>query len=925
MSDAAATPMMKQYLAMRRELPADVLLLFRLGDFYEMFFEDAKTAAGILNVALTKRNGIPMCGVPHHAAQSYIARLIRAGKRVAIGEQMGDPVPGKLVARELSEVISAGTVTDGRYLDANKAHYLAAIFREGKKHGLAYVDHTTGEFELAEFETLDALHDELTRIAPSELLYPDDQADLIEALGSPRGAQVCESYLFLQDQAVHALTQHFKVQSLDGYGCGHLAAAIGAAGAIMQYLQFQLRKDVSHIKRLRVASLFDGVWIDAASQSHLELVNSRGGPEHTLLHALNRTATPMGARLLRRWVLHPLRDLAQLVARQEVVGVLLQDPMLLGQLRDMLRDIRDLERTSGRLSQGSGNARDLLVLAQALGAVPALKLLMAECGAGRNGTHGMADLPDIHPLDEPAAAPTVPLLRVLHEQMHDLTALAAEVEQAIVAEPPAPIKEGGIFRDGYLPLLDEFRGASTQGRDWIAKLQNDEIERTGIRSLKIKYNAVFGYFIEITKSNLDAVPKDYTRKQTTANGERFITDELKRMEDKILGADEKGKALEYEEFVKLRARAMERLAEIQETAAALATLDALCSLAETARLFNYTRPLLDESRTLVIRDGRHPVLDQNLAGDRFVPNDTYLEEVENRVLIITGPNMAGKSTYIRQVALLTLMAQVGSYVPAATMELGLVDRIFTRIGASDDLSRGQSTFMVEMNETSMILNNATDRSLVILDEIGRGTSTFDGLSIAWSVAEHLHNDLGARTLFATHYHELTALSATCRAVKNYNVAVKEWNHQIIFLRKIIAGSAEKSYGIQVARLAGLPESVLQRARQILERLEAGHPPNEVAVKPLPILEEIELPVRKKPRRRKGRATGAGASAGGAGASMDADAESASASVAEGMDEEEDDADEDVNGGDGSSNGRVKKKLRIEKTSVASEAQMSLFG
>ena len=828
-ADSATTPMMKQYLAMRRELPADVLLLFRLGDFYEMFFEDAKTASGILNVALTKRNGIPMCGVPHHSAQGYIARLIRAGKRVAIGEQMGEPVPGKLVARELSEIISAGTVTDGRFLDANKAHYLAAVFREGKKFGLAYVDHTTGEFEVAEFDALSALNDELTRVAPSELLYADDQLDVLEAIGSPKSAQVCESYLFLLDQAHHALTQHFKVQSLDGYGCTHLTAAIGAAGAVFQYLHFQLRKDVSHIKRLRVAALFEGVWVDAASQSHLELAWSKSGAEHTLLHALNRTCTPMGARKLRRWVLHPLRDLAQLVARQDVIGALLQEPMVLGQLRDLLKDIRDLERTAGRLSQGSGNTRDLASLAQALQVVPGLKMLMREL----RGNHGAPPLPlevEVASADgaSVATACITALLEQLHTQMRDLTAMASEIEQAIVPEPPAAIKEGGIFREGIFPHLDELRGASTQGRDWIAKLQNDEIERTGIKSLKIKYNAVFGYFIEITKSNLASVPKDYTRKQTTSTGERFITDELKRMEDKILGADEKAKALEYEEFIKLRARAMEQLADIQETAEAIATLDALASFAETARLFNYTRPVLNETRNLFIRDGRHPVLDQNLAGERFVPNDTTLDADENRVLIITGPNMAGKSTYIRQVALLTLMAQIGSYLPAASAEVGLVDRIFTRIGASDDLARGQSTFMVEMNETSMILNNATDRSLVILDEIGRGTSTFDGLSIAWSVAEHLHDDIGARTLFATHYHELTALTQTCPAAKNYNVAVKEWNHQIIFLRKIIAGSAEKSYGIQVARLAGLPESVLKRARQILERLEAGHPPNETA-------------------------------------------------------------------------------------------------
>jgi DNA mismatch repair protein MutS len=812
MSAEATTPMMKQYLAMRRELPADVILLFRLGDFYEMFFEDAKAAASILNVALTKRNGIPMCGVPHHAAQSYIARLIRAGKRVAIGEQMGEVIPGKLVSREVSEIISAGTVTDGRFLDANKSHYLASIHREGKKFGLAYVEHTTGEFEVAEFENVGSLADELMRIAPSELLYADDQADLLEELGGSKQAQLCESYLFLNDQAIHALTQHFKVQSLDGYGCSHLSAAINAAGAIMQYLQFSLRKDVSHIRKLRVSAPAEGVWIDAASQSHLELVLSKGGAEHTLLHALNRTCTPMGSRKLRRWVLHPLRDLAQLIARQDLVGDLLQEPMLLSQIRDLLKDVRDLERTAGRLSQGSGNARDLLVLAQALQIVPPLKLLLQELRRSE---------------DQPA--PQSRLCSQLMEQMRDLTSLAEQIELALVEEPPASVKEGGIFRAGHDVTLDELRSASTQGRDWMAQLQNDEIERTGIKSLKIKYNAVFGYFIEITKSNLASVPPGYVRKQTTSTGERFITDELKRMEDKILGADEKAKALEYEAFLKLRTEAMEHLSDIQLTAEAIATLDVIGSLAEIARLFNYTRPLLNETRNLFIRDGRHPVLDQNLAGERFVPNDTTLEPQENRVLIITGPNMAGKSTYIRQVALLTLMAQLGSYVPAASMELGLVDRIFTRIGASDDLSRGQSTFMVEMNETAMILNNATDRSLVILDEIGRGTSTFDGLSIAWSVAEHLHEEIAARTLFATHYHELTALSGLFAGVKNYNIAVKEWNGQIIFLRKIIPGSAEKSYGIQVARLAGLPESVLHRARQILERLEAGHHPTEVSL------------------------------------------------------------------------------------------------
>ncbi len=806
--------MMRQYLALRRELPADVLLFFRLGDFYEMFFEDAKTAASILNVALTKRNGIPMCGVPHHAAQSYMAKLIRAGKRVATAEQTADPVPGKLVPRELSEIITAGTVTDGRFLDANKPHYLAAIHKLGKLFGLAYVEHTTGEFEVAEFESSAALLDELTRISPSELLYADDQADLLEAMGGHKSAQICEAYLFLLDQARHTLTQHFKVHSLDGFGCGHLTAGLASAGAIMQYLQFQLRKDIGHLKRLRVAVPSAGVWVDAASQSHLELVYSKSGAEHTLLHALNRTCTPMGSRRMRRWILHPLRDVEQLQARQETVAHLLRDAMTLEKLRELLKDIRDLERTAGRLSQGSGNARDLAALAQALSIVPGMKLLIG------------ATLEDT---EESLAESS--LLRQLLASMHDLPQIVEEIERSIVEEPPAMIKEGGIFRDGILPLLDELRSASTQGRDWIAQMQNSEIDSTGIKSLKIKYNAVFGYFIEITKSNLSAVPAHYLRKQTTANGERYITDELKKMEDNILGADEKSKALEYEEFLRLRSSAMEHLAAIQETAEAIATLDVLASFAETARMFNYVRPQLSDSRQLIIRDGRHPVLDQNLAGERFVPNDTLLEPDANRVLVITGPNMAGKSTYIRQVALLTLMAQTGSFVPAGGMDLGLVDRIFTRIGASDDLARGQSTFMVEMNETASILNNATPNSLVILDEIGRGTSTFDGLSIAWSVAEHLHNEVQARTLFATHYHELTALEHICTAVRNYNVAVKEWNHQIIFLHKIIPGSAEKSYGIQVARLAGLPESVLQRARDILVRLEAGHPPHQ----------EIEVP------------------------------------------------------------------------------------
>lgn len=831
MSDASTTPMMKQYLAIRRELPEDVLLFFRLGDFYELFFEDAKTASPILNVALTKRNGVPMCGVPHHSSQGYIAKLIKAGKRVAIAEQTTDPVPGKIVERAVSQVLSAGTINDLNLLDSNRSNYLAAVFREGKKLGLAYVDHTTGEFEVAEFKDTTELADELERLQASELLYSVEQGDLIAALGSPSCAQPIEGYLFLIDQAEHSLTQHFKVQSLDGFGCQGLSAAIGAAGCILQYLQFQLRRSVEHIQRLRYAQISDVVLIDAASQSHLELVTARGGNAHTLLSALDRTCTPMGARKLRHWVLHPLRDLEALTQRQDMIAALLEESMLFSQIRTLLKEVRDLERTSSRLSQGSGNGRDLLMLASSLEVVPALRAALEQLITEKDA--------------ESISEGGIKMIPLLLARLHDLTGISQEIQRAIADEPPMQIKEGGVFREGYLPALDELRAASTLGRQWIADLQQREIERTGIKSLKIKYNAVFGYFIEITKANVGSVPADYHRKQTTVNGERYITDELKRMEDKILGSEERSKALEYEEFLGLRSRVLEHLVHIQETAETIAILDAVGSLAETARLFNYTRPVLNETRNLFIRDGRHPVLDQNLtSGERFVPNDITLEPEESRLILITGPNMAGKSTYLRMTALLTLMAQIGSYLPVFSAEVGLVDRIFTRIGASDDLARGQSTFMVEMNETALILNNATERSLVILDEIGRGTSTFDGLSIAWSVAEHIHDKVGARALFATHYHEITALAQSRSAVKNYNVAVKEWNQQIIFLRKIMPGCAEKSYGIQVARLAGLPEGVIDRAKEVLQQLEAGHQPAE-SVKEVPVATSVPAKVRKK--------------------------------------------------------------------------------
>ena len=820
MSDSGLTPMMKQYHAMRRSLPADVLLFFRLGDFYEMFFEDAKVAAGILNVALTRRNDMPMCGVPYHSATGYIAKLIRHGKRVAIAEQTSEPIPGKIVDREITQVISAGTIIDLNMLESRRNNYLAAAFRSSAKLlGLAFVDHTTGEFRVAEYADISELMDEIGRLQPAELLHPDDQTGEFGAL---KGATALEPWPFLYDQAHHLLLEHFKVQSLDGFGCAGMKAAASAAGAILYYIRDVLRRNVTHIRRMQAAGNEKSVIIDAASRANLDLVSHRSGAENTLLYALDRTNTPMGARRLRDWILHPLRELEPLRARQDVIEALMAQPFILTKCRETLKEIRDIERTLSRLNQ-AGNARDMQVLGQSLKEVPNVRAHLQALGDG------------------------LPLVEEFAPRLRDFVEVTDLIERAIVDEPPAPVKEGGIFRDGWLPELDEIRRGSTDGKQWIADLQTREIERTGIKSLKVKFNAVFGYFIEITKSNLGNVPLDYTRKQTTANGERYITPELKQMEDKILGADERTKRIEYEEFQNLRIRVLQHMDAIQDTADALAVVDVLCGLTETARLFNYCRPLLNDSLSLYIKDGRHPVLDQNLTEEKFVPNDVLLEPAENRLIILTGPNMAGKSTYIRQVALLTLMAQTGSFIPAAQAEIGLVDRIFTRVGASDDLSRGQSTFMVEMNETAAILNNATDRSLVILDEIGRGTATFDGLAIAWSVAEHLHDQVKCRTIFATHYHELTALSDKRPAVRNANVAVREWNDRIIFLRKIIPGAADKSYGIQVARLAGLPQPIIDRAKQILAKLEAPSQKPDAAAEPAA---ENAVAGLKKPRARK---------------------------------------------------------------------------
>ncbi len=818
------TPMMQQYRRLRSSIPADTLLLFRLGDFYELFFEDAKEASGLLNVALTKRNGVPMCGVPYHAAQTYIAKLIKAGRRVAICDQTSEPQPGKIVSRDITQIISAGTVSDLDLLEAKRANYLGAVYVDDRVFGFAYADLTTGEFRLTQLQDRQALLDELARVSPSELLVSDEQKTQFKEI---TGALGYDSYAFLLEQAIFTLCEHFKTKSLDGFGCTHMPQAVAAAGAIVHYLKHSLRRKIDHLTSLRCDAPSDYVLLDAATQTNLELVESRSARDTSLLAVLDRTVTPMGGRKLRDWILQPLRNLTELERRQQMIADLLQEPDLLASIRAELKSIRDIERAAGRLSQASGNARDLVALKTSLQQIPKLKGELQKLldrlvfGANRVKEGEKVEL----------------LAQRLQNEIEEMPPLTDKLAKALADNPPLALKEGGIFSDGYDVNLDALRQASREGKNWISHLQEREIAATGIKSLKVRYNSVFGYFIEVTKSNLASVPAHYTRKQTTVGGERFVTPELKEMEAKILGADEHARQLEYQLFQKLRDETLRELGPIQQTAAAIATLDVICALAETARLFRYCRSQLNDSLRLIIKDGRHPVLDQNLVEEKFVPNDTALDGENLRVAIVTGPNMAGKSTYIRQVALIVLMAQIGSFVPAESAEIGLVDRIFTRVGANDDLARGQSTFMVEMNETSNIVNNATERSLVILDEIGRGTSTFDGLSIAWSVAEFLHDRIKARTLFATHYHELTKLAEERTGVCNFNVAVREWNDQIIFLRKIVPGGADKSYGIQVARLAGLPKEILDRAKEILAYLER---PNGA----------IEAPAVAKSRRKK---------------------------------------------------------------------------
>jgi DNA mismatch repair protein MutS len=824
------TPMMLQYQRIKSELPRDALLLFRLGDFYEMFFDDARGGAQILNVALTKRGSTPMCGIPFHAADSYIARLLRAGMKVAICDQVEEPKPGQLVKRAVTKILSPGTHFDDRLLQAERHNFLAAVSHIGKVFGLASVDLTTASFQATEIENPEALVAELERLRPAELIFPSETPELVALLERTAPClQPHDDWAFAPETATFALHEHFKVATLDGFGLRDHPAAIGAAGAALHYLTQTLRRDTAHLHSLHYYQPSSFLQLDASTLRHLEVLeplHADAPKPGSLFQALHNTTTPMGGRRLRDWLSLPLANVDAIQQRQEVIQHFLEEPNILESFRAELAQVRDLERTLGRLSVGNGNARDLQALRLSLSKIPFLRNILSSLQQQSPNNNLIND--GEHPPQKS------PLLLTLLDQLTELPELESLIEKAIVDEPPLALKEGGIIRSGFDAALDELHQASSDGKNWIARLQQQEIERTGISSLKIRFNSVFGYFIEVTRANLDKVPPEYVRKQTIANGERFITPELKEMEGKILGADERSAKLEYELFLQVRENVITHVPSIQKTADALAQLDVLASFADTARLQNYCRPVIQDEGILDIRDGRHPVLDQSGKGERFVPNDTTLDITKQQVMLITGPNMAGKSTFIRQTALLALLSHTGSFIPASHARIDRVDRIFSRIGASDDLSRGQSTFMVEMSETANILNNATARSLIVLDEIGRGTSTFDGLSLAWSIVEYLHHVVGAKTLFATHYHELTELAGRLPRLQNFNVAVREWKDHIVFLHKILPGGTDKSYGIQVARLAGIPKSVIERSKEILRNLEESELTPEGNVRRAPV-------------------------------------------------------------------------------------------
>lgn len=803
---SALSPMMQEYVKTKEEYH-DCILLYRLGDFYEMFFEDALTASKELEITLTGKDcGLkeraPMCGVPFHSVETYINRLIEKGYKVAICEQVEDPKKAKgLVKREVVRIVTPGTTLDATSLDETKNNYLMSIVYIEDHFGCAIADITTGDCFLTELDKAQKLLDEINKFTPAEIICNEsflmsgvDTEDLKNRLGICVFSQ--EPWYFDDELCRKTLKEHFQVNSLEGLGIGEFESGVLAAGALFLYLQETQKTALSHMATIRPYSAEKYMLIDSSSRRNLELVETLREKQKrgSLLWVLDKTKTAMGARTLRSYVEQPLIDQEEIENRLSAIEELNEHPMLRDEIREYLQPIYDLERLISRISYKSANPRDMIAFASSLEMLPHIKQVLKEFSS--------------------------PVLRQLEEEMDSLLDISGLIKQAIVDDPPLAQKDGGIIREGYHEDVDKFRRSRTDGKKWLSELEARERERTGIRTMKIKYNRVFGYSLEITNAFKDQVPDNYIRKQTLTNAERYITQELKELEDLILGAEDKLYALEYELFCDVRDKVGAEVVRIQQTAKAVAAIDVLASLALVAQRNNYVRPKINNSGVIDIKNGRHPVVEQMIENDMFIANDTYLDNQKKRISIITGPNMAGKSTYMRQTALIVLMAQIGSFVPAEKANIGIVDRIFTRVGASDDLASGQSTFMVEMTEVANILRNSTSKSLLILDEIGRGTSTFDGLSIAWAVVEHISNTklCGAKTLFATHYHELTELEGKISGVNNYCIAVKEKGDDIVFLRKIVKGGADKSYGIQVAKLAGVPDTVIQRAKELVEEL-----------------------------------------------------------------------------------------------------------
>jgi len=834
MTDLDLSPLMRQYRDIKQG-HQEAILFFRVGDFYEMFYEDAETASRLLSIALTSRDKssphpVPLCGVPYHAATGYIAKLLKVGRTVALCDQVEDPKSAKgLVRREVVRVYTPGTLIDTELMASSESIVLVALsgsagpvqYMFTAQLGLAALDSSTGEFWVMEFSGESALADaldELCRIEPREILFSHSLSPDVETrLRSIRGVRLCpqEPGSFDLTQAQRLLHEQFGVASLDGFGCRGMGPGIQAAGAVMRYVrQTQPAADLRHIARISVRHGHETMHLDGATIRNLEILKSFSDDrqEATLLGVLDKTVSAMGSRLLREWIVRPLIHPAPIISRQQAVSELVQQMPVRVQIRTALRTVQDLMRLSSRISMGVAMPRELLALKQSVANLPTLRTALSSLNA--------------------------PLIRELAHRWDDLADLYDLIERTILPDAPVNLREGGIIQEGYHGPLDELRRTCREGKTWIAKLECQERERTGIDSLKIRFNQVFGYYIELTKANVPRAPDSYIRKQTLSNAERFTTHELKDLEARVTGADLKLIALEQELFEQIRAQLGKDTPRVLAMGSTLAIVDVLAALAEAAAVNRYVRPEVHGDGQIRILDGRHPVVEQLALSEGFIPNDTDLDLDGNRLIILTGPNMAGKSTYLRQIALVALMAQMGSFVPAREAQMGVVDRIFTRVGASDNLAGGQSTFMVEMTETAQILNCATRRSLIILDEIGRGTSTYDGLSIAWAVAEYILDPsrLGARTLFATHYHEMTALAEQREAVKNYTVLVKEHNEEVLFLRKIVAGGADRSYGIHVARLAGFPSAVIRRAKDVLVQLESAHkpPPDRMltAVEPL---------------------------------------------------------------------------------------------